>query len=86
MRGFVPENDFKYLQAAIRRELNVFKSTEMPVHEGSKHLTRFDDDDDDGAVVVVMMMMMVATTVMVMIMTIESIFVIKCLYFRFHPK
>lgn len=28
-------------KAAIRRELNVFKSTEMPVHEGSKHLTRF---------------------------------------------
>ncbi|XP_019715738.1 phosphatase and actin regulator 2 isoform X6 [Hippocampus comes] len=28
-------------KAAIRKELNEFKSTEMEVHEGSKHLTRF---------------------------------------------
>ncbi|XP_052317457.1 phosphatase and actin regulator 1-like isoform X2 [Oncorhynchus keta] len=28
-------------KAAIRKELNEFKSTEMEVHEGSRHLTRF---------------------------------------------
>lgn len=28
------------LQAAIRKELNEFKSTEMEVHASSKHLTR----------------------------------------------
>lgn len=28
-------------KAAIRKELNEFKSTEMEVHEGSKHLTRY---------------------------------------------
>lgn len=28
------------LQAAIRKELNEFKSTEMEVHESSRHLTR----------------------------------------------
>lgn len=27
-------------QAAIRKELNEFKSTEMEVHASSKHLTR----------------------------------------------
>lgn len=29
-----------FLQAAIRKELNEFKSTEMEVHELSRHLTR----------------------------------------------
>lgn len=29
-------------KAAIRRELNEFKSSEMAVHEESKHLTRYD--------------------------------------------
>lgn len=28
------------LQAAIRKELNDFKSNEMEVHESSRHLTR----------------------------------------------
>uniref|UniRef100_A0A8C7I3B4 Phosphatase and actin regulator n=1 Tax=Oncorhynchus kisutch TaxID=8019 RepID=A0A8C7I3B4_ONCKI len=28
-------------KAAIRKELNEFKNTEMEVHEGSRHLTRF---------------------------------------------
>lgn len=28
-------------KAAIRRELNEFKSSEMAVHEDSKHLTRY---------------------------------------------
>ncbi|KAJ8279878.1 hypothetical protein COCON_G00069440 [Conger conger] len=28
-------------RAAIRKELNEFKSTEMEVHESSRHLTRF---------------------------------------------
>ncbi|XP_064624252.1 phosphatase and actin regulator 2-like isoform X8 [Lineus longissimus] len=28
-------------KAAIRKELNEYKAQEMPVHEGSKHLTRF---------------------------------------------
>lgn len=28
-------------KAAIRKELNEFKSSEMAVHEGSRHLTRF---------------------------------------------
>ena len=28
-------------KAAIRKELNDFKSTEMEVHEDSRHLTRF---------------------------------------------
>lgn len=32
---------FFCLQAAIRKELNEFKSTEMQVHSSSKHLTRF---------------------------------------------
>lgn len=31
---------FVILQAAIRKELNEFKSTEMEVHASSKHLTR----------------------------------------------
>lgn len=31
------------LQAAIRKELNDFKSNEMEVHESSRHLTRYDD-------------------------------------------
>lgn len=31
---------FLSLQAAIRKELNEFKSTEMEVHELSRHLTR----------------------------------------------
>lgn len=31
---------FSSLQAAIRKELNEFKSTEMEVHELSRHLTR----------------------------------------------
>lgn len=40
-----PEDAFKWLlfaipQAAIRKELNEFKSTEMEVHVSSKHLTR----------------------------------------------
>lgn len=30
------------LQAAIRKELNEFKSTEMEVHESSRHFTRWD--------------------------------------------
>ena len=30
------------LQAAIRRELNDFKSAEMEVHRESRHMTRFD--------------------------------------------
>lgn len=30
------------LQAAIRKELNDFKSNEMEVHESSRHLTRYD--------------------------------------------
>lgn len=39
------EDAFKWLlfaipQAAIRKELNEFKSTEMEVHVSSKHLTR----------------------------------------------
>lgn len=37
-------------KAAIRKELNEFKSSEMAVHEGSRHLTRwvvFDDSVDD---------------------------------------
>ena len=29
------------LQAAIRKELNDFKSSEMAVHEDSRHLTRY---------------------------------------------
>jgi len=29
------------LQAAIRRELNDFKSAEMEVHRESRHMTRF---------------------------------------------
>ena len=29
-------------KAAIRKELNEFKSSEMEVHESSRHLTRFD--------------------------------------------
>lgn len=28
-------------KAAIRKELNEFKSSEMAVHEGSRHLTRY---------------------------------------------
>lgn len=28
-------------QAAIRKELNEFKSSEMEVHENSRHMTRF---------------------------------------------
>lgn len=31
---------FSSFQAAIRKELNEFKSTEMEVHELSRHLTR----------------------------------------------
>lgn len=31
------------VQAAIRKELNEFKSTEMEVHESSRHLTRWDE-------------------------------------------
>ena len=31
---------FSFFQAAIRKELNEFKSTEMEVHELSRHLTR----------------------------------------------
>ena len=31
---------FFLLQAAIRKELNEFKSKEMDVHDDSKHLTR----------------------------------------------
>ena len=38
------------LQAAIRKELNDFKSNEMEVHESSRHLTRYCDDEDDGRV------------------------------------
>lgn len=30
------------VQAAIRKELNEFKSTEMEVHESSRHLTRYE--------------------------------------------
>jgi len=30
-----------YVQAAIRRELNDFKSAEMEVHKESRHMTRF---------------------------------------------
>lgn len=30
-------------QAAIRKELNDYKSTEMEVHESSRHLTRYAD-------------------------------------------
>jgi len=29
-----------YVQAAIRRELNDFKSAEMEVHQESRHMTR----------------------------------------------
>lgn len=30
-----------YFQAAIRKELNEFKSVEMEVHADSKHFTRY---------------------------------------------
>lgn len=33
---------YSALQAAIRKELNDFKSNEMEVHESSRHLTRYD--------------------------------------------
>lgn len=32
----------RVVQAAIRKELNEFKSTEMEVHESSRHFTRYD--------------------------------------------
>ncbi|KAI5087087.1 hypothetical protein C0J45_24375 [Silurus meridionalis] len=32
--------------AAIRKELNDYKSTEMEVHESSRHLTRYRDTPD----------------------------------------
>lgn len=32
---------YSALQAAIRKELNDFKSNEMEVHESSRHLTRY---------------------------------------------
>ena len=38
---FVPNFEVHiFLQAAIRKELNEFKGTEMAVHDESRHLTR----------------------------------------------